>query len=67
MHSSKSEEPTRSVATIPPDLRPTDEEIAARAYDLYRRRGAADGHDQDDWLRAEADLIEERRHRFVTV
>lgn len=28
--------------------------IALKAYDLYERRGREDGHDMDDWLRAEA-------------
>lgn len=27
--------------------------IAALAYDLYERRGRADGFDVDDWLKAE--------------
>jgi hypothetical protein len=48
------------------ELRPSDDEIAVRAYDLYRRRGATDGRDRDDWLRAEAELIDERRHRLAT-
>ena len=32
--------------------------IRHRAYELYEERGREDGHDLDDWLRAEADLIE---------
>jgi hypothetical protein len=35
-------------------LSPTD--IAARAYELYVQRGASDGFDSDDWLRAEQEL-----------
>jgi len=30
--------------------------IAARSYELYLARGSADGHDEEDWLRAEAEL-----------
>jgi hypothetical protein len=30
--------------------------IAARAYELYLRRGGEPGHDLDDWLRAESEL-----------
>jgi hypothetical protein len=30
--------------------------IVARSYELYLGRGCADGHDQEDWLRAEAEL-----------
>jgi len=33
-----------------------DTEIARRAYDLYLARGREDGHDVEDWLRAERDL-----------
>ena len=32
------------------------ERIAARAYELYLARGAADGQAQDDWLAAEREL-----------
>jgi Protein of unknown function (DUF2934) len=31
--------------------------IRQRAYDLYLQRGMAHGHDVDDWLRAEAELV----------
>jgi hypothetical protein len=33
---------------------PTQEEIAARAYEIYEREG---GNDHDNWLRAERELI----------
>jgi len=39
---------------------PTPEEIAERAYEIYLARGEAPGHDQEDWLRAERELIAER-------
>jgi hypothetical protein len=32
--------------------------IRQRAYDLYLKRGGADGHDVDDWLEAEAELVQ---------
>ena len=35
---------------------PSREEVAQRAYDLYRARGGEDGHDMDDWLEAEREL-----------
>ena len=41
--------------------RPSDAEIAARAYDIFLMRGAAPGHDMDDWLQAEQELIERSR------
>ena len=33
------------------------EQIARRAYELYEARGREDGHDLDDWLRAEAEIM----------
>ena len=30
--------------------------VAARAYEIYLERGAADGRDFDDWLSAEREL-----------
>jgi hypothetical protein len=38
----------------------TQEEIAQRAYALYEARGREDGHDLDDWLEAERELLEQR-------
>jgi hypothetical protein len=35
-----------------------EEEIRSRAYELYEERGREDGHDLDDWLRAETELTE---------
>ena len=39
---------------------PSYEEIAYRAYQLYLQRGAGDGRDTDDWLRAEQELTHEQ-------
>ena len=36
--------------------RPTHDDIARRAYDLYCSRGGADGQDVADWLEAERQL-----------
>jgi Protein of unknown function (DUF2934) len=33
-----------------------EQEIRRRAYTLYEERGREDGHDIDDWLRAEAEV-----------
>jgi DUF2934 family protein len=32
------------------------DQIRARAYQLYEQRGGDDGHELDDWLQAEAEL-----------
>jgi hypothetical protein len=33
-----------------------EERIRLRAYELYVARGREDGHDLDDWLRAESEI-----------
>jgi Protein of unknown function (DUF2934) len=37
---------------------PTPEQIAARAYQIYLERGRISGHDMDDWLQAEYELMQ---------
>jgi hypothetical protein len=32
-------------------------EIALRAYELYLQRGETDGHEVEDWLRAEREVL----------
>jgi hypothetical protein len=39
-----------------PRGRPSDEDIAKRAYELYLQRGSLPGYEVDDWLQAEAEL-----------
>ncbi len=36
--------------------RPSTEEIAFRAHQLFVERGGEPGHDVEDWLRAEREL-----------
>jgi hypothetical protein len=33
------------------------EQIRLRAYELYEARGREDGHEIEDWLQAEADVV----------
>jgi hypothetical protein len=35
------------------------DQVAALAYTLYLARGCSDGHDLDDWLRAERIILEQ--------
>jgi hypothetical protein len=42
-------------------LHPTRDEIARLAYHFYVAGGRRDGHDLEDWLRAEQELL--RHHR----
>jgi Protein of unknown function (DUF2934) len=37
-------------------LRPSDDAIASRAYELFLARGAQHGSDVEDWLQAEREL-----------
>jgi len=41
-----------------------ENEIRQRAYELYEQRGRQDGHDVEDWFRAEQE-IKRRRSRSV--
>ena len=36
---------------------PTVEEIAKRSYEIYLERGGEHGHAEEDWARAEAELL----------
>jgi hypothetical protein len=38
--------------------RPTPEQISARAYQIYLERGRVSGHEMDDWLQAEYELMQ---------
>ncbi len=49
---------TESKAT--PELG-VENEIRVRAYQLYESRGREDGHDVDDWLKAEEELLQKTR------
>ena len=53
------EVPEKPPATVTTDSKRTlENDIRYRAYALYVERGREDGHDLDDWLRAETELIE---------
>ena len=51
---------TRAAAPDPLQRKPnsgaTEEHIRQRAYELYLERGGKDGHAEEDWLRAEAEI-----------
>ena len=51
---------TADVSSAKPDqgsLDLTEDIIRTRAYQFYEERGYEDGHDLDDWLRAEGELV----------
>lgn len=41
---------------LPENPKPTQEQIARRAYEIWLARGGGDGHDQNDWQQAEHEL-----------
>lgn len=53
-----------SESAIQRDDRSSDEEIRARAYELYLERGAENGNDVEDWLRAESEYREGSQMRI---
>ena len=48
---------------LPPRRDPLTEAIARRAYELFLERGGEHGHDLEDWLQAERELIDLARAR----
>ncbi len=52
--------PDKKLRLIQPDigsLELTEELIRRRAYEFYEERGHEHGHDVEDWLRAEAEVM----------
>ncbi len=48
---------TVKMSTSNPPEPMLEQAIRHRAYELYLQRGMAHGHDVDDWLQAEAELV----------
>lgn len=55
----------RQQSRIEEPLRPTRDEIAHRAYLYSLQRGAAPGHEMDDWIQAERELIDEMNEQVA--
>ena len=36
------------------------EQVRRRAFELYELRGREDGHELDDWLQAESEIVQQR-------
>lgn len=55
----------RSISPPLPRIAEQDiqEQIRARAYQLYDQRGKLDGYPLDDWLQAEAEILPEQGAR----
>jgi Protein of unknown function (DUF2934) len=37
-----------------------EDQIRQRAYELYEERGREEGHEEEDWLRAEAEIMQKK-------
>ena len=48
------------ISTVKPDegsLELTEDIVRVRAYRFYEERGREDGHDREDWFRAQAEIV----------
>jgi hypothetical protein len=54
--------PKKSPATVTsePQEFELEYQIRLRAYELYEARGRQDGHEVEDWLRAEEEITEKK-------
>jgi hypothetical protein len=50
----------KSPTTVTTDPQELEHQIRLRAQELYEARGREDGHELDDWLRAEAAIMQEK-------
>ncbi len=50
--------PKKVIFTVEPH--PTEEKIRARAYELFEARGREEGHDLEDWFRAEEEITDRK-------
>ena len=44
---------------------PDEENVRARAYELYEVRGRIDGHAEEDWLQAEGEVAGNNERKAV--
>ncbi len=57
MPSDPTKKPPPKAVSEPKQL---EDQIRERAYELYESRGREDGHDLEDWLRAEEEIAREK-------
>jgi hypothetical protein len=46
--------------SVTSDQQELEDQIRLRALELYEARGREDGHELDDWLRAEAEITQKK-------
>ncbi len=57
MNANPSKKPPATVTSEPQEL---EYQIKLRAYELYEARGREDGHELEDWLRAEKEITQRK-------
>jgi Protein of unknown function (DUF2934) len=55
-------DPTKKTPTAVNESQELEFQIRERAYELYEARGREDGHDIEDWLRAEEEITQKKAH-----
>jgi hypothetical protein len=55
-----STEPNPTVTQTTESTLELQQEIRCRAYEIFELRGREEGHDQDDWLQAESEIVHQR-------
>ena len=52
--------PKKQAATVTSETQELEHQIRLRAQELYEARGREDGHELDDWLRAEEEIAKQK-------
>ena len=52
--------PPKKSPTVTSEPQELEHEIRLRAQELYEERGREDGHEEEDWLRAEAEITNKK-------
>jgi hypothetical protein len=58
-------DPTKKTSTAINESQELETQIRERAYELYEARGREDGHDLEDWLRAEEEITQKKRRSIA--
>ena len=62
-HSNSSQQPAKRPMLVSASSGNLEEQIRQRAYELYELRGREDGFAEEDWARAERELLARRGPR----
>jgi len=57
--------PTKSPASVQQQALNLEDQIRCRAYELFEQRGKEDGHDLEDWFRAEEEIKQKQVRRIA--